>query len=166
MAQQPRLIVQVARGGAVARQLSAQAPPSVAAGEVVVEVGPADAQGHLEPPSAGKVVVSVPLPETLVREAAEIRGALAGAGTGVEPALVVVVEAGEELRDDELAGHSTPPRTRGGRSCASCATADHAPWLPSGSRRAAASRGRADAARERGRSRRGGWPRRACGRPA
>ena len=102
MAQQPRLIVQVARGGAVARQLRAQPPPSVAAGEVVVEVGPADAQGHLEPPSAGKVVVSVPSPETLSIEAAEVRGALAGAGTGVEP-LVVVVEAGEELRDDELA---------------------------------------------------------------
>ena len=44
----------------------------------------------------------MPSPETLVREAAEVRGALAGAGTGVEP-LVVVVEAGEELRDDELA---------------------------------------------------------------
>ncbi len=102
MAQQPRLIVQVARGGAVARRLSAQAPPSVAAGEVVVEVGPADAQGHLEPPAAGHVIVSVPSPETLVREAAEVRSALAGAGTGVEP-LVVVVEAGEELRDDELA---------------------------------------------------------------
>ena len=102
MAHQPKLIVQVARGGAVARRLSAQAPASVAAGEVVVEVGPADAHGHLEPPSAGKVVVSVPSPETLVREAAEVRSALAGAGTGVEP-LVVVVEAGEELRDDELA---------------------------------------------------------------
>jgi hypothetical protein len=102
MAHQPRLIVQVARGGAVARRFRAQPPPSVAAGEVVVEVGPADAHGHLEPPSAGKVVVSVPSPESLVREAAEIRRALAGAGTGVEP-LVVVVEAGEELRDDELA---------------------------------------------------------------
>ena len=102
MAHQPRLIVQVARGGAVARQLGAQAPPAVAAGEVVVEVGPADAQGRLEPPAAGKVVVSVPSPESLVRDAAEFRRTLAGAGSGVEP-LVVVVEAGEELRDDELA---------------------------------------------------------------
>ena len=101
MAHQPRLIVQVARGGAVAQQLNAEAPPGVAAGEVVVEVGPADAHGHLEPPSAGKVVVSVPSPETLVREAAEVRRAITGAGTGVEP-LVVVVEAAEELRDDEL----------------------------------------------------------------
>jgi hypothetical protein len=101
MTHQPRLIVQVARGGAVARRLDAQAPAGVAAGEVVVEVGPADAQGQLEPPSAGKVVVSVPSPESLVRDAAEVRRTLAGAGAGVEP-LVVVVEAGEELRDDEL----------------------------------------------------------------
>lgn len=102
MAHQPRLIVQVARGGAVAQQLSVQAPASVASGEVVVEVGPADARGQLDPPAAGKVVLSVPSPEALVREAAEVRRVLAGAGAGAEP-LVVVVEAAEELRDDELA---------------------------------------------------------------
>ena len=47
-------------------------------------------------------VLSVPSPETLAREAAEVRRAIAQAGTGVEP-LVVVVEAADELRDDELA---------------------------------------------------------------
>src|SRR5512132_3266862 len=102
MAYQPRLIIQLPRGGAVERQLGARAPQSVAGGEVVVEVGPTDAEGHLEPPAAGKVVLSVPSPEALAREAGEIRRVVAGAGTGVEP-LVVVVEAAEELRDDELA---------------------------------------------------------------
>jgi hypothetical protein len=49
MANQPRLIIQLPRGGAVDRQLSAQAPQSVASGEVVVEVGTTDAEGDLEP---------------------------------------------------------------------------------------------------------------------
>jgi hypothetical protein len=102
MAHQPRLIVQVARGSAVERRLAAGAPQAVAGGEVVVDVGPATSDGHLEPPAAGAVVLSVPSPEALAREADEVRRVLAGAGTGVEP-LVVVVEAAEELRDDELA---------------------------------------------------------------
>jgi hypothetical protein len=46
-------------------------------------------------------VLSVPSPETLAREAAEVRRVIAKAGTGIEP-LVVVVEAAEELRQDEL----------------------------------------------------------------
>lgn len=114
MAHQPRLIIQLARGGAVDRQLSAQPPQGMASGEVVVDVGPADAEGHLEPPAAGKVVLSVPSPEALAREAGEVRRVIAQAGTGVEP-LVVVVEAAEELRDDELAaivdaaGHTSRP---------------------------------------------------------
>ena len=102
MAHQPRLIIQVARGGAVERQLSANAPQAVASGEVVVDVGAATADGHLEPPDVGKVVLSVPSPEALVREAGKARRVIAGAGTGPEP-LIVVVEAAEELRDDELA---------------------------------------------------------------
>jgi hypothetical protein len=54
----------------------------------------------------------VPSPETLAREADEVRRVIAGAGTGVEP-IVVVVEAAEQLREDELApvleaaGHSS-----------------------------------------------------------
>jgi hypothetical protein len=102
MAHEPRLIVQVARGGAVERQLSAGAPPAVASGEVVIDVAAASADGHLEPPAVGKIVLSVPSPEALVREAGEVRRVIAGAGKGAEP-LVVVVEAAEELRDDELA---------------------------------------------------------------
>ena len=102
MADQPRLIIQLPRGGAVDRQLRSQPPERVASGEVVVEVGPTDAAGHLEPPAAGQVVLSVPSPEALQREADEVRRVIAQAGTGVEP-LVVVVEAAEELREDELA---------------------------------------------------------------
>jgi hypothetical protein len=114
MAHQPRLIIQAPRGGAVDRQLSANAPPGVATGEVVVNAGPTDAEGHLEPPAAGQVVLSVPSPEALAREADEVRRVIASAGTGVEP-LVVVVEAAEELREDELAavletaGHAPRP---------------------------------------------------------
>ena len=102
MAHQPRLIIQVPRGSAVERQLGGSAPEAVAGGDVVVEVGPADAHGLLEPPAVGKVVLSVPSPETLAREPGEVRRVVAGAGEGAEP-LVVVVEAAEELRDDELA---------------------------------------------------------------
>jgi len=99
---QPRLILQVPRGGAVDRQFSARVPESVASGDVVVELGPTDAHGHLEPPAAGKVVASLPSPESLTREAGELRRAIGQAGVGTEP-LVVVIEAAEELRDDELA---------------------------------------------------------------
>jgi hypothetical protein len=98
----PKLIVQVPRGGAVDRQLSSEVLPSVAAGQVVVELGPADDEGNLEPPGAGEVVLSVPSPETLAREADEVRRVIAQAGTGVE-ALVVEVEAADELREEELA---------------------------------------------------------------
>jgi hypothetical protein len=98
----PKLIVQVPGGSTVDRQLSAQAPPSVASGEVVVSVGPTDADGHLEAAAAGQVVLSVPSPEALEREADEVRRVIAHAGTGIEP-LVIVVEAAEELREEELA---------------------------------------------------------------
>ncbi len=80
----------------------------------MVEVGPADAQGHLEPPAAGKVVLSVPSPEALAREPGEVRRVISQAGTGLDP-LVLVVEAAEELREEELAavlqaaGHTSRP---------------------------------------------------------
>jgi len=99
---QPRLIVQLPRGGSVERQLSERAPASVASGDVVVEAGPTDALGHLEAPAAGQVVLSVLSPEALEREATEVRRVIRHAGTGTEP-LVVVVEAAEELRAEELA---------------------------------------------------------------
>src|SRR6266702_4672927 len=101
MAYPPGLIIQVPRGGAVERQLNARTPRSVASGEVVVEAAPTDAEGVLEAPAAGQVVLSVPSPEAVEREASEVRRVIGQAGTGVEP--LVVVEAGEELREGELA---------------------------------------------------------------
>jgi len=102
MADQPRLIVQVARGSAVDRQLAAQPPDSVLRGDVVVVVGPADAWGSLEAPDAGQIVLSLPSPEALKRESVEVGRVIGRAGTGVEP-LVIAVDAAEELREDELA---------------------------------------------------------------
>ena len=101
MADDPRLIIQLPRGSSVERQLREQAPASVSSGEVVVTAGPTDDQGQLEASAAGEVVLSVPSPEALSREADEVRRVIGQAGTGVEP-LVVVVEVAEELREDEL----------------------------------------------------------------
>jgi hypothetical protein len=98
---EPRLILQVPSSSPVSRQLSADPPPSVASGEIVVEHGTADAQGNLEAPDSGQVVLSVPSPEALPREPEEIRHVIAQAGTGTEP-LVLVIEAAEELRETEL----------------------------------------------------------------
>jgi hypothetical protein len=95
------LIIQVAQGGAVERRLRSDPPASVASGAAVLDAGPADDRGRLEPPDVGQVVLSVPSPEALARDPDDVRRVIAGAGTGAEP-LVVVVEAAEALRDDEL----------------------------------------------------------------
>jgi hypothetical protein len=95
------LLIQVPSGSAVERQLGAQPPAAVAAGEAIVESGPTDAEGNLEA-MLGDVVAAVPSPETLEREADQIRRVLSRAGTG-EEALVIVVEAASELRESELA---------------------------------------------------------------
>jgi hypothetical protein len=98
----------------VQRQLSELPPSSVAGGAIVIEAGATDDRGNLEALSAGEVVLSVPSPEALAREADEVRRVIAQAGTGVEP-LVVVIEAAEELREEELApvlaatGHTSRP---------------------------------------------------------
>lgn len=99
MRQERRLIVQVPRGSAVEARLRED---SATGGEIVIDAGPADSQGYLEPPDGGEVVLSVPSPEALARQADEVRRVIRGAGEGTEP-LVVVVEGAEELRDDELA---------------------------------------------------------------
>jgi hypothetical protein len=103
MASEPRLIIQIAQGSRVEQQLRAQPPEAVASGAAVIEAGPSDEAGSLESPDAGEIVLSVPSPETLARESDEVRRVIAHAGPGAEP-LVVVVEAAEELRDEELAG--------------------------------------------------------------
>ena len=98
MPQDTRLIIQVARGGAVARQFEGDRPGA----DIAIDTRPADENGRIEPPDVGHVVLAVPSPETLSREADEVRRVIDAAGTGSEP-LVVVVEAADELRDDELA---------------------------------------------------------------
>jgi hypothetical protein len=101
MVNEPRLIIQLPPGSAIARQFSGQPPRSVASGEVVVQVGPTDAHGHLEASAAGQVVLSLLSPEALEREPGEVRRAIGQSGTGVEP-LIVAVEAAEQLREAEL----------------------------------------------------------------
>lgn len=96
------LILQIPRGSSLAEALAATPPAAVAAGEAIVEHGPVDAQGVLEPPHAGRVVLSAPSPETLARDSEEIRRVLALDDSGDEP-LVIVIEDAEELRDEQLA---------------------------------------------------------------
>jgi hypothetical protein len=113
VAENPTLILQLARGGAVDRQLAEEEPDSVANGAVLIDHVPADSHGDVEGGS-GQIVLSLPSPEGLSREADQVRRVIAGARSGVEP-LVVVVEAADELREDELAavvdaaGHTSRP---------------------------------------------------------
>jgi hypothetical protein len=108
------LIVEVPSGGAIARQLATEAPASVAGGEAVVVEGLTDERGNLEPPAGGELVLSVPSPAALSRAAEEVHRVIAHAGTGTQP-LVLVVEAADELRDEQLravveaAAHTTRP---------------------------------------------------------
>ena len=95
------LIVQVPRDGAVDRNWREDLPPSIANGEVIVERLEPEADGSLEPPEAGEVIMSVLSPEAL-REQDEIRDFIDGAAAG-EQALVILVEAAEYMREDELA---------------------------------------------------------------
>ena len=98
---EPSLILQVPRDGAVARRLRADPPMSVANGHVVVEHFPLD-DGRLEAPEAGEVILSVLSPEALRREPERVRDAVRQAADSDEPP-VIIVEAAEELREDELA---------------------------------------------------------------
>ena len=102
MAHQPKLIIQVARGSAVERQLATSPPEALAGGGAVVETGYTTADGHLEPSDAGTVVLSVPSPEALARQADDVRRVIAGAEEGVQPLVVAQLLGG--LHDDvELA---------------------------------------------------------------
>jgi hypothetical protein len=105
MAPESPLIVELPLDGAVHVQFQDEPPPA----EVAVRPLPADDAGRIEAPDAGQVVMSVLSPEGLVRESDEVRRVIDEAGTGDEP-LVVVVEAAEELREDELAAILDPAR--------------------------------------------------------
>jgi hypothetical protein len=101
VAAESRLIVQVPRGSAVDLQLSQYPPTSVSSGVVAVDRVPPNEDGALGPPEVGEVVLSVPSPETLSREAGHVSQLLEDADPGPDP-LVIVVEVAEELREDEL----------------------------------------------------------------
>lgn len=96
------VIVQFPRGGAVDWYLRAYPPPGVASGQVVVEPVTAEPDGRLGPVEAGEVVMSVLSPEALARDQQEVRDVLEHAPDDAGP-LVILVEAAEELREDELA---------------------------------------------------------------
>ncbi|HUL27356.1 MAG TPA: hypothetical protein VLW44_16485 [Streptosporangiaceae bacterium] len=102
MTTEPGLIVQLPRGGAVDRQFRADPPPSVASGRVVLDHVRPGADGRLEPPEGGEIVMSVLSPEALAREAEEVRDVIKHAPDDHEP-LVIIVEAAEELREEEIA---------------------------------------------------------------
>ena len=95
-------IVQVPRGGAVDRYLRTYPPPSVASGRAVVDRVAAEPDGRLGPPEAGEVIMSVLSPEALRSDQREVRDVVLQAAPGSGP-LVIVIEAAEELREDELA---------------------------------------------------------------
>jgi hypothetical protein len=101
MADGSGVIVQVLAGGEVSRQLGADPPPSVLSGAVIVEHLRGDG-GRLPAPEAGEVVLSVLSPEALTREPERVRDVVRHAPRAGGP-VVIVVEAAEELREDELA---------------------------------------------------------------
>lgn len=96
------LIVQLPPHGALDRNLQTDPPPSLTRGQVVLDHVPRDTDGRLPPPEAGEIVLSVPSPEELRREAYQIQGIIRDAPDKHEP-LVIIVEAAEWLREEELA---------------------------------------------------------------
>jgi len=96
------LVLQIPRDSPLAEAVAATPPAAVAVGDAVVEHGPVDEEGVLEPPAAGRVVLTVPSPESLAHEPDEVHRVLSHHETGEGP-LVVVIEEAEELRDEELA---------------------------------------------------------------
>jgi hypothetical protein len=102
MADPVRVIVQLAPGSQVDRQLSVNPPPSVASGAVVLEHEEPGPGGRLGPPDGGEVVLSVLSPEALTREPEEVGAAVTRPADPHQPP-VVIIEAAEELREEELA---------------------------------------------------------------
>lgn len=96
------VIVQLPRDSSVDSYLRAYPPPSVASGRVVLDHVAAEPDGRLGPLESGEVVMSVLSPEALTRDQQQVRDVIRRAAPGAGP-LVVIVEAAEELREDELA---------------------------------------------------------------
>ena len=102
MISEASLIVQLPRDGALDRHFRTAPPPSVISGRVTLERVAGDAEGRLGPPEAGQVVMSVLSPEALIRDGQQVQDVVRRAASADEP-LVIIVQAAEELREDELA---------------------------------------------------------------
>lgn len=100
IANEPSVIVQLPHDSAIDHELRAYPLPSVASGQVVLDHVPPGADGRLEPPEASEIVMSVPSPEGL-RQPSEVRDVIEQAPDKRKP-LVIIVEAAEELREEEL----------------------------------------------------------------
>jgi len=101
IANEPSVIVQLPRDSAIDHELRAYPLPSVASGQVVLDHVLPGPDGRLEPPEASEIVMSVPSPEGL-RQQSEVRDVIEQAPDKHKP-LMIIVEAAEELREDELA---------------------------------------------------------------
>jgi hypothetical protein len=101
MAKEVGLIVELTRDSEVDRNVRADLPPSIKSGRVALDHIEADDLGRLSPPPAGEVVLTVLSPEALRRDPQVVRDAIAQADFDQPP--VIVVEAAEYLREDEIA---------------------------------------------------------------
>lgn len=102
MTDETDLIVQLPLGGTTDQNLRAEPPPSVRSGRVALDQVPPGADGRLTPSETGEVILSVLSPEALAREPQQVRDVIRGAPAVGEP-LMILVEAAEQLREDELA---------------------------------------------------------------
>src|ERR1700760_3919058 len=97
----PALILELPAGSALERSLRRDPPEWLDADVVIAGIEP-DQEGRIPAPLAGQVVLTVLSPETLPREAEEIRRVINGEPDESEPAIVIVEEA-EFLRAEEMA---------------------------------------------------------------
>ena len=102
MAKEVGLIVELTRDSAVDRNVRRDLPSSIKRGRVVLDHIEADDLGRLNSPPAGEVVLTVLSPEALRRDPQVVRDAVAQAAGSDQPP-VIVVEAAEYLREDEIA---------------------------------------------------------------
>lgn len=101
MTDEADVIVQLAPDSLVDQNLRVQPPPSLLSGRVVLDHVEPDEPGRLGPPEVGEIIMSVLSPEALRREPDQVRDVIEQAPETDEP-LVILVEAAEELREDEL----------------------------------------------------------------
>lgn len=101
MENEAELIIQLPRGSSVDVHLREEPPASLTDRRVVLEHLTAGPDGKLEPPEAGEILLTVPSPEALRRQAGEVLREVVDAEEDGGP-LVVLVEGAEYLRDDEI----------------------------------------------------------------